>query len=253
MADKAFEDHFNEVADSCCTLTGTNPDKPYCKGLRKGQPRDVYELNNNVYKLWDLGEPYVIASVVRSVGYKDEDLISEIKMQMMVVLRDFGSRLRTRKNPEGQSFFVTFKSIINNVLTNRVQMMKTTPYVLSSVSGSKYVTKGRDCDRFDKVVGVGQDDSKDEVVYAREAHDGLDRPMKGFEGVVTLGDTLGADDEQMKMVDFYESVAVKDRPIIEAVVQAGSISEAQLFLAKRHIKETVSHIREVALKYVPGV
>lgn len=88
----------------------------YHKGARKGQLRDVFEIDGVLFnRLWKLIEPYATASTMRSYYYKSSeevrDQVAYIRMQIFYVLRFFGPR------PYNTSFSQYFKLVVSNVLT----------------------------------------------------------------------------------------------------------------------------------------
>lgn len=88
----------------------------YYKGKRKGEIKDVYNIDGFKFiKLWGLCKPYITKSVLKSCHndyQKAEDIISEIKYEMFNVLRFFGPC------PCDITFSSYLKLLVKNVLTN---------------------------------------------------------------------------------------------------------------------------------------
>lgn len=94
-----------------------NVKRYYIKGNQKGLEREVYHIDGSKFnKLWAHLEAYAWKSA-RTSGYYDkimqEDLVSEIKQRVFVVLRYWGS------TPSNQNFYKFFPCIVDNVLTSR--------------------------------------------------------------------------------------------------------------------------------------
>ena len=84
----------------------------YIKGKRKGEERDIYEVDGKCFNLlWKEIYPYVFKSALKSVHYDRyivDDAVSEIKVLVFKYLRSFG--------PQAFSKYVPL--LVNNVLTN---------------------------------------------------------------------------------------------------------------------------------------
>jgi hypothetical protein len=91
--------------------------KHYYKGKHKGELRDVFEIDGEIFnQLWKKISPYAFVSVHNSRlarDYQDKEcIVSEIKFLTLRVLRYFGGV------PRGRKFSYVFRTIVNNVLTN---------------------------------------------------------------------------------------------------------------------------------------
>lgn len=132
----------NDLACSCCkkmtrserkqffdwqeNFRATNPlalkkkyyaGKRYYKGKRKGQLRDIYEVDGFLFEqLWKLLQPYAITSV-RNSFYSNcdeetvKDNVGDIRFMTFWALRYFGP------TPNDTSFFNYFPLVVNNILT----------------------------------------------------------------------------------------------------------------------------------------
>ncbi|MFA5395458.1 MAG: hypothetical protein WC346_05490 [Methanogenium sp.] len=92
--------------------------KRYYKGKRKGQLRDVYEVDGIIFnRLWNKIHPYAVVSVVNSRLAKDRDdvncIVSEIKTQAFYVLRSFGPVVQGNNS---KKFSEVCRTIVINVL-----------------------------------------------------------------------------------------------------------------------------------------
>jgi hypothetical protein len=90
--------------------------KRYYKGKRKGQLRDIFEVDGPTFnQLWQKMYPYAAVSVTNSHLFTDrEDLecmVSDIKTQTFYVLRFFGG------TPYGKRFSDVYRTIVLNQLT----------------------------------------------------------------------------------------------------------------------------------------
>lgn len=125
------ETNTNVQALKCC------PSKKYTVTSRKHMSRKIrdlkgkiirtvggqdvceYEIVDREYeKLHKLLVPYIKMSVIRSLGYADEDTISECHYQAWQLLRTYGP------TPLDRPFSITLKARINNVVTNKYRMKK---------------------------------------------------------------------------------------------------------------------------------
>lgn len=103
----------------------------YYKGKRKGQMKDVFDINGQVFnQLWATVAPYVYTSTRRSVGRftnEIEDIVSEIRSQLFYILRFFGP------TPNNKPLSTYLKLITNNVLTvqARQRVIKTSYHTIS--------------------------------------------------------------------------------------------------------------------------
>ena len=104
-----------------CLAKKYDPGTRYYKGARKGQIRDVFEINGDQFnKLWQLLTPYACVSVRNSRLAKDDedfqDIVCDIKALSFRTLRFFGG------SPYNKSFSEVYRSVVLNVLTNTARL-----------------------------------------------------------------------------------------------------------------------------------
>lgn len=89
----------------------------YIKGKRKGQERDIYEVNGIIFnKLWKEIYPYVVVSCNKSNYYnfsEVDDAVSEVKYTLFYALQRFGPVFNN------QSLSQRLSLIVNISLTNQ--------------------------------------------------------------------------------------------------------------------------------------
>jgi len=117
--------------------------RTYYKGLRKGQLRDVFEVDGKGFnELWTLLSGFAVTvanSFYRSrkiFSWDVEDALSDIRYQTLYVLRFFGP------TPNGGSFAQLFPTVCRNILsTNSRRMYGTKDKELTQEEADKKVYK----------------------------------------------------------------------------------------------------------------
>lgn len=282
MAQQTFIQRVNELAVASCKYAGKNldPKKAYVKGVRRHELRDIYELNSNVATLWNTVEGYVSASIRRTFGSENPDLVreltSKIKENILVVLVDFGPR------DDAGGFYPWFKLVVSNIITNKLQERGTQPFVGDVDSDTDKVKVYRRLLRKRNFRGVAKLTEKErrtmvaiETAWQEEFGDdwenvweemnrqeercpsysavpSLDVSMdEQSEGKYSISDTYGAESEGVTEFEFWDGIPVRDRMIMQALITAGTIAAAIKKLNDiHHIEITVEQAVAVVKRYI---
>lgn len=112
----------------------------YYKGKRRGEPKMVYPLDNRVVgEIMDLIYPYCRQSVIRSFGWEDLEMITDLQIWVVDLLR------REGPEPLGKPFSDLLPLRVNNYLTYKFQRARvaglTEEIMVKDGSGEWYETE----------------------------------------------------------------------------------------------------------------
>ena len=107
-----------------------NVKRYYIKGQRKGEERDIYEIDGKCFnEIWKLITPYVFISCSRSVYYNSiaaEDAISEVKYMLFYVLQRFGPIFNNQTISQRLSIIVNIS--LTNLNNKKSKEIETLPF-----------------------------------------------------------------------------------------------------------------------------